>query len=330
MSGTHHVLVTGASGFVGSALCRALLECGHAVRPAVRSGASPALPGGVEPVVVGDLGTVADWTAALHGIDCVIHLAARTHVLRETAADPLAEYRRINLHATEQLARSAVAGGVRRFVFMSSIKVNGERTSSEPYTERDPPRPEDAYGVSKREAEQALWQVTAGTATEAVVLRPPLVYGAGVKGNFLRLLEIASRGWPLPLASVRNRRSMIYLGNLVDAVLACVMAPAAAGKTYLVSDGDDISTPELIRATAQALGVRARLFPCPVALLALAAGLAGKRSELEKLTGSLQVDGSLIRSELGWRPRYTLAQGLAETARWYHAAAHARPQNKSA
>ena len=324
------MLVTGASGFVGTAVCRRLLEDGHAVRAAVRAAALIDLPHGAEAFAVGDIGPDTDWTLALRGIHSVIHLAARTHVLRETAADPLAEYNRINLYATERLARAAVVAGVQRFVFMSSIKVNGERTPGQAYTERDPPRPEDAYGVSKWEAEQALWRATLGTATEAIVLRPPLVYGPGVKGNFLRLLHAVARGWPIPLGAVSNRRSMIYLGNLVDAVLACMAAPEAAGRTYLVSDGEDVSTPELIRAAAAALGVRPRLLSCPVALLALAAGLAGRRSELEKLTGSLRVDSSCIRDELGWRPRYTLAQSLEETARWYHAAAHARPQHKSA
>lgn len=324
------VLVTGATGFVGAALCRALLQDGYRVRAAVRASEGLARAGAAEVVAVGDIGADTDWTPALRGVDSVIHLAARTHVLRETSRDSLEQYRRINLYGTEQLARAAVAAQVRRLVFMSSIKVNGERTSGRGFTELDPPHPEDAYGISKWEAEQAIWRVTRGTGTEAVVLRPPLIYGPGVKGNFLRLLNATERGWPLPLASIHNQRSMVFLGNLVDAVLACVQAPNAGGKTYLVSDGEDVATPELVRAVAAALGVGARLLRCPVSLLKLGASVLGKREAMEKLTGSLQMDSSRIRNELGWRPRCSLAQGLAETARWYHAAAHARLQNKSA
>ena len=323
------ILVTGASGFVGAALGRALLQGGYRVRAAVRAADVGDPASGAEAVAVGDIGTGTDWTQALLGADSVIHLAARTHVLHETARDSLAEYRRVNVYATEQLARASVTAHVRRFVFMSSIKVNGESTGGRGFTELDPPHPEDAYGISKWEAEQAVWRVTSGTGTEAIVLRPPLIYGPGVKGNFLRLLNATQRGWPLPLASIRNQRSMIFVGNLVAAVLACMQAPNMGGKTYLVSDGEDVSTPELMRAVAAALGATARIFPCPVPLLKLGAAVLGKSEEMEKLTGSLQVDGSRIRNELGWRPRFSLAQGLAETARWYHALAHARLQNKS-
>jgi nucleoside-diphosphate-sugar epimerase len=304
------VLVTGATGFVGTALCAALEAAGRPFRRAVRA-AGPA-----SAVVVGDIGPTTDWRPALQGVRCVVHLAARTHVLAESAADPLAEYRRANVEATLRLAREAAAAGARRLVFMSSIKVNGE-SSHRPYTEADPPRPEDAYGVSKWETEQALAALAAATGLEVVVLRPPLIYGPGVKGNFLRLMRLVARGTPLPLASIDNRRSLIHVGNLADAVLAAIDAPGAAGRTYLAADGEDVSTPGLIRAIAGALGTRARLLPCPVALLNLGAAVAGRRAEAERLTGSLQVDASLLMRELGWRPRVTLAQGLAETARWF-------------
>ena len=313
------VLVTGANGFVGRALCAALAAAGHAVRMAVRA-PQPDLPGAM---AVGDIGPATDWRTALDGMRSVVHLAARTHVRRETAADPLAEYRRINVGGTEHLARSAAAQGVRRFVFLSSVKVNGESTAARPFTEDDAPRPEDAYGASKLEAEQALARVAAATGLEVAVLRPPLVYGPGVKGNFLRLMRLVARGLPLPLGAILNQRSLVYVANLADAIVTAVEAPRAAGATYLVADGEDVSTPDLVRGLAQALGVTARLPALPLAALTYIAAIAGKRAELARLAGSLQVDSSRIRRELLWRPRYTLAQGLAETARWYHAQSRA-------
>jgi nucleoside-diphosphate-sugar epimerase len=308
------VLVTGATGFIGRVLCNALAAAGRPLRRAVRA-SDPGLP---DAVAVGDIGPATDWRAALAGARCVVHLAARAHVMSESAADPLAEYRRANVEATSRLARQAADAGVRRLVFMSSIKVNGE-SSERPYTEGDAPRPEDAYGVSKWETEQALAAIAAATGLEIVVLRPPLVYGPGVKGNFLRLMRLVERGMPLPLGSIANRRSLIHVGNLADAVLAALDAPGAAGRTYLAADGEDVSTPALVRAIAQALGTRARLLPCPAALLNFGAALAGRRAQAERLTGSLQVDATLLTRELGWRPRVTLAQGLAETARWFRA-----------
>jgi nucleoside-diphosphate-sugar epimerase len=272
--------------------------------------------GPADAVAVGDIGPDTDRRAARAGVRCVVHLAARAHVMSESASDPLAEYRRANVEATLRLARQAAAAGVRRLVFMSSIKVNGE-ASERPYTEADAPRPEDAYGISKWETEQALAALAAATGLEVVVLRPPLVYGPGVKGNFLRLMRLVARGTPLPLASIANRRSLVYVGNLADAVIAALDAPHAAGRTYLAADGEDVSTPGLIRAIADALGTRARLLPCPATLLTLGAALTGRRAEAERLTGSLQVDATRLTRELGWRPRTTLAQGLAETAAWY-------------
>ena len=313
MTGDDTILVTGASGFIGRALCDALAASGRKVRKAVRA----AGPDDKNAIAVGDIGAGTDWGAALGGVGCVVHLAARTHVLRETAADPLAEYRRINVAATERLARSAAARGVRRIVFLSSVKVNGERTDTRPFTEGDAPRPEDAYGESKWEAEQALVRVAAETDLQAVVLRPPLVYGPGVKGNFLRLMRWVARGRPLPLGSVENRRSLIYVGNLVDAIVKAIEVPRAAGETFLVADSQDVSTPDLVRGLAAALGVKPRLLSFPLAPLRLAAALAGQGAGFSSLTASLQVDSSRIQRSLGWRPRFTLAQGLAETTRWY-------------
>ena len=307
------VLVTGANGFIGRALCDVLAASGRRVRQAVRMPV-PSLP---DAMAVGDIGADTDWRTALEGVSGVVHLAARTHVLRETATDPLTEYRKINVSATKRLARSAAAGGVRRLVFVSSVKVNGEHTEERPFTEDGAPRPKDAYGVSKWEAEQALSRIAAETGLEVVVLRPPLVYGPGVKGNFLRLMNLVARGVPLPLGAVDNRRSFIYSGNLTGAIATALDASQAAGRTYLVSDGEDVSTPDLVRGLARALGVKPRLLSLPLAALGLGATLAGKRAEFARLTGSLQVDSSRIRRELGWEPRYSLARGLEETARWF-------------
>ena len=309
------VLVTGANGFIGRALCDTLAASGRRVRRAVRM----PVPGLPDAVAVGDIGPDTDWRAALEGVSDVVHLAAPTLVPRETAHDPLAEYRRVNVSGTERLARSATACGVRRLVFMSSVKVNGERTEERSFTEDGAPRPEDAYGASKWEAEQALARVATETGLEVVVLRPPLVYGPSVKGNFLRLMNLVARGVPLPLGAVENRRSFVYAGNLAGAILKALDAPQAAGRTYLVSDGEDLSTPDLVRGLARALGVKARLLPVPLAALRFAAALAGRRAEFARLAGSLQVDSSRIRRELDWEPRYSLAQGFEETARWYHA-----------
>lgn len=312
---TSQLFVTGATGFIGSALLAALQ--GRAVRRALRQPAANPLPGDT---VVGDIDPDTDWGNALSGVDCVVHLAARTHVLKEDAVDPLATYRRINVGATRRLAQQAAAAGVRRFVFLSSIKVNGEATLGHPFTETDAPAPQDAYGISKREAEDVLRDIAARSAMELVILRPPLVHGPGVKGNFLRLLQLIHHGIPLPLASVRNRRSLIHVVNLADAIVAGMDAPAAAGKTFLVSDGEDISTPELIRRLAAGMGRPARLLPCPVMLLELGAALIGQRDAVARLAGSLQADASLLRNTLGWCPRIPLDQGLIDTARWYHQA----------
>ena len=254
----------------------------------------------------------------LKDVDCIVHLAARTHVLGEHGINQLPAYREINVKGTLRLAQHAAAAGVRRFVFLSSIKVNGEETSDTPFSEENTSQPLDAYGISKAEAEDALRRIEAATGLETVILRPPLVYGPRVKGNFLRLLQLIERRAPLPLASINNRRSMIGIENLVDAIITGAESPAAAGKTYLVSDGEDTSTPELISKLAMAMGLKPNLLACPVALLRLGATILGKRAEAMRLTGSLQVNSNRIRKELGWNPRYSLNQGLNSTAQWYH------------
>jgi len=305
-------LVTGATGFVGQALCKTLVSQDWSVRRAVRGNAAPG------DFVAGDIGLDTDWARAVEGMDCIVHLAARTHVLRDDALDPLGAYRRINVAATVDLANAAVKQGVRRLVFLSSIKVNGESTPDFTFTESNTPQPTDAYGVSKLEAEQALRQIAQETSLEVVIVRSPLVYGPGVKANFLRLMHLCARMMPLPLASIENRRSLIYLGNLVDAIVTCMAHPAAAGNTYLVSDRESVSTPELIRSISAALGTTPRMFAFPPSFLSLAAKLLGRHAEWDRLANSLVIDSLKIRHDLGWQPPFTMAQGLMATAQWYH------------
>jgi nucleoside-diphosphate-sugar epimerase len=314
--GSTCVLVTGANGFVGRVVCAELARRGHRVRSAVRVAAAASESAG-EVVCVGSLSADTDWSDALVGVDAVVHLAARVHVMKETAADALAEYRRVNVQATDTLARAAAASRVKRLVYVSSIKVNGDVTAGTPFRAFDPPQPSDAYGVSKHEAEEALWRVAAATGLEVAVVRPPLVYGPGVRGNFLRLLKLVSRGFPLPFGAVHNKRSMIYSANLASALATCATHPRSGGQTYLVSDGEDLSTPDLIRRVAQALGTRPHLWQVPPALLRLGGAVTGKADEVTRLVGSLTVDSAPIRESLGWSPPYDVAEGLSETAGWF-------------
>ena len=310
------VLVTGANGFIGRALCARLAAEGWMVRAAVFPAGSP-VPSGAAAALVGDIGAATDWSQALAGVEVVVHLAARVHVMKETVADPLEAFRAINVAGTRQLAQSAAAAGVRRLVFMSTVKVYGEATRGRPLTEDSPLAPEDDYGRSKREAEEALLQVSRATSLEAVVIRSPLVYGPGNKANFLRLLALLRKGWPLPLASVDNHRRFIFLDNLVDALMLCASRPKAAGRVYLVSDGRDLSTPELLRELGSSLGRPARLFAFPPGLLRLAGSFTGASGAVGRLLDSLTVDPGRIQRELGWSPRVTPAEGLRATARWY-------------
>jgi nucleoside-diphosphate-sugar epimerase len=287
------IAVTGATGFIGSALVAELAERQFNVHQVPRSSVEVA------------------------GAQCVIHCAARAHIMRDEALEPLTEYRRVNVQGTINLARQAAVAGVKRFVFLSSGKVNGESTDGlpRPFGARndgvdDEPRPEDAYGLSKWEAEQGLWEIASQTGMEVVVVRPPLVYGPGVKGNFAGLLDLVRSGVPLPLAAVNNRRSFIGLDNLVDLLIRCVDYPKAAGQTLLVSDGHDFSTPELMRMIANAMGRPSRLFPVPVPLLRLAGRALGRQSEVDRLVGSLQVDSSATRELLGWTPPVGVEEGI--------------------
>lgn len=316
-SRNRHILVTGAAGFVGARLCAWLTERGVDVRAAVRGEyVGDAVPG-VRHLSVGSVDSSTDWHQALEGVDAVVHLAARAHVLRERATDPLAEFRRVNVAGTLRLVEAAASAGVRRMVFVSSIGVNGSVTVDRPFSEQDAPHPHSPYSVSKWEAEQGLWKIAGETGLEVVVVRAPLVYGSGVGGNMLRLLHWIRRGVPLPLAHVENRRSLVALDNLVDFLLRCIEHPNAQGETFLVSDGEDISTPELIGKLAKAMGCRARLFGVPVGMLTGLARLAGQKAACDRLCGSLQIDASHAHTILNWSPPVSVDQALGDTARWY-------------
>ncbi|MBW2608566.1 MAG: SDR family oxidoreductase [Deltaproteobacteria bacterium] len=311
------VLITGAGGFIGSALCAKILAEGWQACGTLRSESDVSrLPDGVEAVSIASIDSDTKWDDALAGIDTVVHLAARVHVMDDSSSDPLTEYRKINVEGTKCLAIASANTGVKRFVYISSIKVNGEGKAAA-YTEDDEVAPQDPYGVSKWEAEQELHKISAKTGIETVILRPPLVYGPGVKANFLRLVNLVKFRIPLPLGCIKNRRSLIYIANLVDAIITCMTNPNAAGKTYLVSDGEDVSTPELIRRIGAAFRRRALLLPVPVRIMRLAGRITGKYDEVERLVGSLTVDISKIRKELEWKPPYTMEHGLRETAKWY-------------
>lgn len=308
------VLVTGANGFVGRALMAELAARKVGVRGAVRR--SDAILPGSECVVVGDVNGNTDWHDALTGATKVVHLAARAHITHETAEDSLTAFRTINTEGTLNLARQAAKAGIRRFVFVSTIKVNGEGRET-PYTEIDAPAPEDAYAISKWEAELGLGDIAALTDMEIVVLRAPLVYGPGVGANFLRLVQALDAGWPLPLEGVINRRSLIYLGNLVDAINVSLSHANAAGKLFLLSDFEDVSTTVLVRRLAAALGAKPRLFALPRTWIKQAAILLNKSRAVDRLWGSLFVDRRKIQHELDWSPPFPMIIGLAETAKWY-------------
>lgn len=276
------------------------------------------LPAGVEACRSPDLGPHADWREALREVDVVVHLAARVHVMREASSDPLAEFRRCNVAGTLRLAQQAAGAHVRRLIYLSSIKVNGESTApGRPYTADDSPAPRDPYGVSKLEAERALQEVSATSRMETVIIRPPLVYGPGVKANFERMMRWLRRGIPLPLGAVRNRRSLLALDNLVDLIRVCLTHPAAADRVFLAADGEDLSTPDLLRRLGRALGVSPRLVPFPVPLLRAAGRLTGHSEVVERLCGSLQVSIASTRERLRWTPPVGVDVALERAARHF-------------
>jgi len=307
---TNSVLVTGATGFVGSGVISRLAAEEVETLACVRRDIDP-MQEGVRDMLVAELTANTDWRQVLAGVKSVVHLAARVHVMHDTAADPVTAFRAVNVDGTLNLARQAAATGVKRFVFISSVKVNGESTQpGRAFTEADTPNPQDAYGQSKHEAEQGLRQLSADTGVEVVVIRPPLVYGPGVKANFAARMRAVQRGWPLPLGAVHNQRSLVTLSNLVDFIVTCITPPQAANQTFLVSDGQDLSTTELVRGMAQAAGVQARLLRVPVWALQAGASLLGKGDAVQRLCGNLQVDISKARSLLGWLPPLTVEEGL--------------------
>ena len=308
------VVVTGASGFVGNATCSRLVTQGMSVVGTVRRLPARPLPG-VDYRIVADLDASTDWWDALTGVDTIIHCAARVHVMRETAGDPLVAFRVVIVAGTEQLARQAAEAGVRRFSFLSSVKVNGEGALVA-YREADIPAPEDAYGISKYEAELVLREIAQGTGLEVVMVRSPLIYGPGVKANFQLLMQALMRSIPLPLGAIYNRRSLVALDNMVDLIVTCIEHPAAAGETFLVSDGEDISTTELVRRLAYAMGRPARLVSVPETVLMAGATLLGKREVARRLCGTLQVNIAKVREVLGWVPPVSVDEGLRRTAEY--------------
>lgn len=306
------VLVTGASGFVGQPLCIELARRGYAVRAAVRTARPP--PAGAQLAVTGDIGAATEWDEALEGIEMVVHAAARTHVLHDSSAGAQ-QYAEINTRGTERLARAAARAGVRRFVYLSSIKVNGEATTQRPYRFDDPPCPQDDYARSKLQAELALRAVA--DTMEIAVVRPPLVYGPGVRANFRRLLQWVDRGYPLPFGSIDNRRSLVSVFTLNDLLLRLLGHPRSVSGIWLVADGEDLATPDLIRRLARALGRDVRLPRVPAGLLTLCGRLAGRGAEVARLCGSLQIDDVPTRLALEWLPPLSVDEALKRTADWY-------------
>jgi len=307
------VLVTGASGFVGSAVVHQLsMHTDKHTVAAVRR-KSEGRPQNYQETVVGDLNASTDYSDVFEGVNVVIHAAARVHVMSDDASDPLTEFRKLNVDGTLNLARQAAQAGVKRFIFISSIKVNGERTQSKPFTPNDVISTNDPYGLSKWEAEQGLFALAEETGMEVIVIRPPLIYGPGVKANFLKMIQWVQKSVPLPLGAVANKRSLIALDNLVSFIIHCIDHPKAANEVFLVSDGEDVSTPELLRKVARASGKQARLIPVPVRLMHFAARLLGLGDIAERLFGSLQVDSSKARDLLGWKPVINMDEQLKKT-----------------
>jgi nucleoside-diphosphate-sugar epimerase len=322
MENGREICVTGAGGFVGKVLCRKLVQNGHDVCVALHHGEEwtklrEEVPGVKRCLVIGDLGKSPSVSKGLEGVEVIVHLAARVHRMREDIADPLGEYRRTNVDGTMQLAQAAVAQGVRRLVFLSTVKVNGEASSGMPFTEEDKANPRDPYAISKWEAEEGLRRLALNDGLEVVIVRPPLVYGPGVKANFLRLMQLVARQVPLPLPNPGKRRSLIGVENLADFIVRCVSHPDAANQMFFVSDGEDISMRDLVVRLAGFLGCSPRVITVPELILRLGGRLAGRGNVIERLTGELVISSEKARQRLGWQPANTLNEGVAATVSWY-------------
>lgn len=313
-----HILVTGANGFIGHNLCAALKEKGYFVRGAVR-GKTHDVYMADEYIKVGDINESTDWQQALVEVDTVIHLAARVHVISDLSDTSTEIFRKINVRGTERLVLSAAKAGVRRFIFISSIGVNGDSSKNKIFTEDSIPSPVGAYAVSKWEAEKVLNKIGESTGMEIVILRPPLIYGPGVKANFKNLIKLASSGMPLPFKKINNLRSFLYIGNLIDIIDTCIKHQMAIGETFIISDGQDVSTPDLIKMISCAMGKKSSLFYLNPGILKVLCKIVGLETELRKLTGSLLVDSSKIRNLLGWKPPFTMEEGLRDTIKNYKA-----------
>jgi len=309
-----NLLLTGSTGFIGKHLELELIQRMLPYKVAVRAQSRNAANN--KYISIGDITAHTDWSDVLGRVTNIVHLAARVHITNETSNEAIAAYRAINTDGTLNLARQAAALGVKRFIYASTIKVNGEGQNT-PYLESDLPDPQDAYAVSKCEAERGLWAISEETGMEVVILRIPLVYGPGVGANFFQLLKIIDQGWPLPLSGINNKRSLLYVGNLINAILCVLQHPKAANQLFLLSDGQDASTTQLVTSLAQALGKQTRMFPVSERLLRSVAGVVGKSSVVDRLFGSLHLDSTKIHRELGWSPPFTLQDGLQATAKWY-------------
>lgn len=312
--GGQMILVTGPDGFVGTKVCAALLKKGHAVRGAQWE--AKVLPEGCESVVVGNINGNTNWSTAFGNIHSVVHLAARVHVMKDASEDPLSEFREVNVEGTRRLAEAAAAAGVQHFIFISSIKVNGESTRGQSFSEEDIPSPEDPYAISKWEAEKVLREIEVRTGMSVTILRPPLIYGPGVKANFAKLIRLVDQGIPLPLGSVDNRRSLLGLGNFADLICHCVEKDAAKGETFVVSDGSDVSTSDLVRRISLAWKKKPRLVSLSPGLLRTVGRVTGKQAMIKRLTESLVIDSSKVRSVLRWKPPFSMEEELARTVAW--------------
>jgi len=304
------ILITGISGFIGQSLIKTLTKLGRPVRGTVRSINSILINTEIENISTGDISLETNWKDTLVDIDCIIHCAGRTHIMKEKQKDTLKIYRSVNVDATKQLAEQAVESKVKRFIFLSTIKVNGEDTNNYKFTNKDITNPKDSYAISKLEAEKVLWDISSRTGLGVTVVRLPLVYGFGAKGNLAKLLKLVQYRIPLPLKMIKNQRSMIGIDNLVDFLIRCTDHPEAIGKTFLVSDGEDLSTPDLIKLIANSMGYKARLFSVPFFLLNFLGLILGKKKEIDRLIGSLQIDISYTQKVLNWKPSISIKEGI--------------------